>query len=116
MSKRKTSPFSPKNPLSSVFTGRFLVSKGLEKNWLFILYLSLLALFMIASSHRADKKVHEIARLRSKMKDLNSEFIDTRSRLMLESMETKVVERAKDIGLVRSEHPPVQITISKENE
>ena len=103
-----------KNPLSSVFTGRFLVSKGLEKNWPFILYLSLLALIMIASSHSADQKVHEIARLRSEMKELNSEFIDTRSRLMLESMESKVVERASQLGLERSEHPPIKIKDTSE--
>lgn len=103
-----------RNPFSSVMTGRFLVSKGWEKNWPFILYLSLLAMIMIASSHSADKKVHHIARLRTEMKELNSEYIDTRSRLMLESMETKVVEEARELGLERSQNPPVRIKIREE--
>ncbi|MGB0175577.1 MAG: FtsL-like putative cell division protein [Owenweeksia sp.] len=114
MANSREAKFAFKNPLSSVFTGRFLVSKGWEKNWPFILYLSLLALIMIASSHSADQKVHEIARLRSEMKELNSEFIDTRSRLMLESMESKVVERATELGLERSEHPPLKINAGNE--
>ena len=102
--------------MSSVFTGRFLVSKGWEKNWPFIIYLSLLAMIMIASSHSADEKVHHIADLRTEMKELSSEYIDTRSRLMLESMETKVVEKAKEIGLERSQHPPIKIIVNKEEE
>ncbi len=114
MASSKKAKFAFKNPLNSVFTGRFLVSKGWEKNWPFILYLSLLALIMIASSHSADQKVHQIARLRSEMKELNSEFIDTRSRLMLESMESKVVQRASEMGLERSEHPPMKIKAESE--
>ncbi len=109
MATSKNAKLTLRNPLSSVFTGRFLVSKGWTRNWPFILYLSLLALIMIASSHSADQKVHEIARLRSEMKELNSEFIDTRSRLMLESMESKVVQRASQLGLETSEHPPVKL-------
>jgi hypothetical protein len=97
--------------IGSLFTGSFLVSQRWEKNWPFILYLSFLALLMIYSSHNADRKVHEIARLRTEMKELNSEFIETRSNLMLEALETKVVNRAEALGLVESEHPPVKITV-----
>ncbi len=102
------------NSIGSLFTGRFLVSQRWEKNWPFILYLSFLALLMIYSSHSADRKVHEIARLRSEMKELNSEFIETRSNLMLEALETKVVKRAQAIGLVESQHPPIKIKPEQE--
>ncbi len=101
------------NTIGSLFTGSFLVSQRWEKNWPFILYLSFLALLMIYSSHNADKKVHEIADLRTEMKELNSEFIETRSNLMLEALETKVVSRAEALGLVESEHPPVKITVQE---
>ncbi len=92
-------------------TGRFLVSESWQKNWPFVLYLSLLAMIMISSSHQADKKVHEIAKLRSEVKELSSEYTDTRSRLMQESMKTKVVEKANAIGLKESKKPPVKIKI-----
>lgn len=98
------------NPIGSLFTGRFLVSQRWEKNWPFIIYLSFLALLMIYSSHSADKKVHEIARLRNHMKELNSEFIETRSTLMLQALETKVVERGEEIGLIESKQPPIKLT------
>ncbi len=101
------------NPLKGVFTGSFLASPQMAKNWPFILYLSLLALIMIASSHSADRKVHEISRLRSQMKELNSEYIDTRSRLMIESMEYKVIEKGQGMGLEKSNTPPVVIHMEK---
>lgn len=98
------------NPLKGVFTGRFLVSDQWTKNWPFIIYLSLLALIMIASSHSADQKVHEITRLRAQVKELNSEYIDTRSRLMNESMEYKVVQKARALGLEKSHRAPKNLT------
>lgn len=107
MSKKSTKRRSLKNPVGSILTGRFLLSSKWEKNWPFIIYLSLLALIMIASSHNADKKVHKISQLSNQMKELNSEYIDTRSRLMTESMETKVVEKASELGLKKSDSPPV---------
>ena len=109
MSEAATSNKPRVNPLKGVFTGSFLVSPQLSKNWPFILYLSLLALIMIASSHSADRKVHEISRLRSHMKELNSEYIDTRSRLMIESMEYKVIEKGRELGLENSNTPPMVI-------
>lgn len=105
----KKRPFNIKSPLNSLLTGRFLVSEGWQKNWPFILYMSLLAMIMISSSHNADKKVHRIARLRTQVKELSSEYTDTKSRLMQESMKTKVLEKASDLGLVASEKPPIKI-------
>ena len=102
------------NPLKGVFTGKFLVSPQLAKNWPYIIYLSLLALIMIASSHSADRKVHRISKLHSEMKELSSEFIDTRSRLMIQSMEYKVVEKGESLGLQKSDAPPIIIKTEKE--
>tara|TARA_R110002096_G_scaffold276109_3_gene470016 strand:+ start:73413 stop:73634 length:222 start_codon:yes stop_codon:yes gene_type:complete len=64
---------------------------------------------MISSSHRADEKVHKIAKLRTEVKELSSEYTDTKAKLMLESMKTKVVEKAAEIGLVPPEKPPIKI-------
>jgi len=112
MSEASTSKRHRVNPLKGVFTGSFLVSPQLAKNWPFILYLSLLALIMIASSHSADSKVHTISRLRSQMKELNSEYIDTRSRLMIESMEYKVIDKGQALGLEKSATPPMVLKMN----
>lgn len=102
------------NSLKGILTGRFLTSNRWAKNWPFVLYISFLALIMIASSHSAERKVHEIARLQSKVKELNSQHVDIKSRLMQESLESKVVKRARKAGLVKGEKPPRIIEIKEE--
>jgi len=99
------------NRLSTLLTGRFLLSPRVLKHWPFILFLCALALIMTASSHSAERKVHRIARLRTEMKELHSQFIDTRSRLMSESMESKVLARVEEAGLKlrKNELPPIII-------
>lgn len=104
------------NPLKGVFTGSFLVSEQWSKNWPFIIYLSFLALIMISSSHSADRKVHRIAKLRAQMKELSSEYIDTRSHLMVESMEYKVMQKAGELGLEKTDQPPIIIKTTETEE
>ena len=50
------------------------------KNWRMIIFISVLAVIMIASSHSADKKVHEIAKLNNEVKELRSAFVDGRKK------------------------------------
>ncbi len=81
------------------------------KNWKLILFISLLAIIMIASSHSADKKVYEIARLKNEVKEMHSAFVDGRSKLMRLKMESAVVLKMKEKGLVPSVIPPKKIKV-----
>ena len=58
-----------KKSIQSILKGTFLVSDDSFKNWRFIIFLSALAIIMIASSHSADRKVHEIAKLNEEVKE-----------------------------------------------
>lgn len=100
-------PEVEKITLREVITGRFLTSRKWEKNWPFLIYLSLLTLLMIASSHSADRKAHRLSELREEVHELSSRYIELHSQLMNESLESKVVERAADIGLTAPKQPPV---------
>ncbi|MCR9154244.1 MAG: FtsL-like putative cell division protein [Croceimicrobium sp.] len=97
--------------LSTLLTGRFLLSPRVLKHWPFIVFLCALALIMTASSHSAERKVHRIATLRTEMKELHSQFIDTRSSLMKQSMQSKVLTRVEEAGLKlrKNELPPLII-------
>ncbi|MCB0457279.1 MAG: FtsL-like putative cell division protein [Flavobacteriaceae bacterium] len=97
----------------NIIKGKFLVSDDAFKNWRFIIFLSLLALMMIASSHQADKKVHEIARLNNEVKELKSEYVDVRMQLMQSKMESKIIKAMEKRGLFPSEIPPQKIVIQK---
>ena len=71
-----------KKNIYSVLRGTFLISEDSFKNWRLIMFLSVLAVIMIASSHSADRKVYEIASLKEEVKELRSAFVEGRTQLM----------------------------------
>jgi hypothetical protein len=105
-----------KKNIYSILKGTFLVSDDSFKNWRMILFVSVLAIIMIASSHSADKKVHEIARMNNEVKELRSLFIEGRGRLMELKKESFVERKMKDKGIKISEVPPTKIKIKSKKE
>ena len=97
--------------LYDILKGKFLVSNDALKNWRFILYCTILAIIMIGSSHSAERKVHEIARLHEKVKELRSEFFDRRSTLMRMKMESTISREMAERGIYSSEVPPTKIIV-----
>jgi len=95
----------------NIIKGKFLVSDDALKNWRFIIFLSLLALVMIGSSHTADKKVHKIAQLSNEVKELKSEYLDVRKQSMQAKRESKITEAMARRGLELSVTPPQKIRI-----
>ena len=91
-----------------------MVSDDSFKNWRVIIFFSGLAIIMIASSHSADKKVYEIARLKNEVNEMRSKFIDGRSKLMRLKMESKVIEEMKEKGIVPSVIPPKKIKVKSQ--
>lgn len=100
-----------KKNIYNILKGTFLVSDDSFKNWRIIIFISVLAIIMIASSHSADEKVHEIARLTNEVKEMRSAFVDGRSRLMRLKMESAVVAKMKEKGLAPSVIPPQKIKV-----
>ena len=100
-----------KSKVYKVLRGTFLISDDSFKNWRFILFVSILAVIMIASSHSADRKVHEIAALNEQVKELRSAFIEGRSKLMRLKMESNVKKRLAEKGVVPSTIPPKKIKV-----
>lgn len=94
--------------------GTFLISDDSFKNWRFILFLSFLAVVMIASSHSADRKVHEIAQLNEEVKELRSQFVEGRKKLMGLKMESYVRKRLANRDLGPSTNPPQKIKVKKQ--
>ena len=97
-----------------ILKGRFLISNDSVRNWRFIVFASFLAVIMIASSHSADKIVLEIATLNEEVKELRSEFIDTRFQLQKLKLESTVTTKMKEKGLEPSRVPPKKIRIEKQ--
>ncbi|WP_397363712.1 FtsL-like putative cell division protein [Olleya sp. R77988] len=104
-----------KKGIYGILRGTFLVSEDSFKNWRLILFISALALVMIASSHSLDKKVHEIAKLNNQVKELRSELYDGRTKLMQLKMESSVVKKMKKKGLAPSVIPPKKIIVKPQS-
>lgn len=96
--------------------GDFLLRNGALDNWRFILFCTLLAIVMIASSHSADRKVLEIAELNLQVKELRSQFVDTRKRLMQLKMESNIARKMKPRGIGTSSTPPSKIIVKSKTE
>ena len=103
-----------KKSIYSILKGTFLVSDDSFKNWRMIIFISVLAVIMIASSHSADKKVHEIARLNNEVKELRSAFVDGRKKLMGLKMESSVIQKMEEKGLAPSVIPPKKIIVKSQ--
>lgn len=102
-----------KESLYDILKGKFLVSNDAFNNWRFILFCTLLAIIMIGSSHSAERKVHEIAKLNDEVRELRSEFVDRRSSLMRIKMESTISRRMAGRGIKPSEVPPTKIIIKQ---
>tara|TARA_Y100000815_G_scaffold252406_2_gene256589 strand:+ start:8531 stop:8845 length:315 start_codon:yes stop_codon:yes gene_type:complete len=100
-----------KKGIYDILKGKFLISDDAMKNWRMIIFLSILAIIMIASSHIADKKVHEISSLNEEVKELRSEFVDTRLEVRRLKMESSVARRVASQGVRPSEEPPKKIKV-----
>lgn len=100
-----------------ILKGKFLTGENSVKNWGMTLYVVLLFLLIIASSHSVDTKVMEIAKLNKEVKELRAEYIETRTLLMQEKLESTVRSKVEPLGLKPITQPPFLIKIiSKEQD
>lgn len=104
-----------KKGVLDILKGKFLVSGDAPKNWLFLFFASFLAVLMIASSHRADKKVTQIASLTEEVRALRSEFVAKRQQLQQIRLESTLRTEVAENGLVPAAIPPQKIIVKSED-
>lgn len=97
---------------NNILKGKFLVDEDAFKNWRMIIFISALALIMIASSHRADEKVYEIARLKEEVAELRSEAVDSRVNLWKLKTNSSVAKALESRGIKPSNVPPKKIKVT----
>ena len=90
----------------------FLAGKDSSKNWKMLLFISLLLMTSIYSSHSADQKIFLITKLNKEVNTLNSISVSTKVDLMNVKMESKITSKLKDNGFKNSENPPIKIIIT----
>lgn len=96
-----------------ILKGKLLLDDKANKNWRMLFYLFFLALIMIFSSHKAEKKVHEIALRNTEAKELRAQFVEGRSQLMKLQMESSIQKKLQPLGIKKSKIPPVKIIVKQ---
>lgn len=86
--------------------GSFLVDKKSITQLPYVLYLGLLAIISIASSHCADKKVFDVAKLNTELREVRSAYVTTKRKLMLKSKQSVIEAKAAKQEIFFSEEPP----------
>ena len=89
----------------------FLAGKDSRKNWRMLMFISVLIMITIYSSHSADQKVFKISELNKEVNNLNNISVSTKIDLMNVKMESKVTSKLNEQGLYPSNNPPVKIII-----
>jgi cell division protein FtsL len=102
------------NVIGKILGGGFLLGDRSLRALPFIGYLTLLALLAIKCAHSIDEKVIKINKMRSEMKELEAEFLETRAQVMELGQESKVINQAKSLGLQEAQVPPKKIIINHE--
>ncbi|HNW97319.1 MAG TPA: FtsL-like putative cell division protein [Bacteroidales bacterium] len=110
--KRKVNPVV--KGIQSVLDGTILARKSVMENIPFVLYIVLLVVLYIANSFYAEKKIIEIEKVKKENKELRSENITSKSRLMFYSRQSEVIKRIEPYGIKESVTPPYKIFIESD--
>ena len=82
--------------------------------WLFVCFIAVLIIIRIGYSHSADRKVNQITQLNEEVNSLKSQFVDIRSKLQKERLESSLLERLETRGLKQHAKPPQRLKVSVE--
>ena len=105
-----------KRNIYDILRGSFLTDASAFKNWRIIIFVVVLLLCMITSSHRADGKVIRIAELNKQKRKLRAEYVDTGTILMRMKMESNIREKVKSMGILPSKTSPKKIKITNKKD
>ena len=101
-----------KEGIYGVLKGRFLTDESSFDNWRILIFVVILLLIMISSSHSIDAKVVRIAELNKQKRELRAEDIDTNTRLMRMKLESSIRDKVKANGLSSAKTPPQKIKVT----
>ncbi len=105
---------APSGGFKSLLTGSFLSKENVVGALPFIFFLTFLGICYIANGYRTQKVVINLHKTNNSLKELRSEYITTKSDLMIISKQSEVAEATAVMGLRELTSPPKKILLSKE--
>lgn len=101
------------NNIGSFVKGKLFDAEVLFQNYKMLSFVVGLAVISIISSHWVDRQIYHISVLQKEVRELKSEFVSVRTRLMNSRMGSSLQEKVKGIGLESSTTPPFLIKVEK---
>ena len=98
----------------SVLDGSFLTRDNVLNNIPYLLFLFGIGIFYIGNSQFAESGIIGIDTINRELKELRSEFISTRSELMMVSKQSEVAKAVEPMGIYESVVPPKKIVVKPE--
>ena len=98
----------------SLLTGSFLSKENVVGALPFIFFLTFLGICYIANGYRTQKVVINLHKTNNSLKELRSEYITTKSDLMIISKQSEVAEATAGMGLKELTSPPKKIVLTQE--
>lgn len=97
----------------SLLTGSFLSKELVVESLPFIFFLTFLGICYIANGYQAEKVIRQLYKTNNSLKELRSEYITTKSDLMIISKQSQVATSTADMGLKELTSPPKKIVLTQ---
>ena len=97
----------------SLVTGSFLSKEKVIESLPFLFCLTFLGICYIANGYQAEKVIRQLYKTSNVLKELRSEYITTKSDLMIISRQSQVASATAEMGLRELTSPPKKIVLSK---
>jgi len=98
--------------VSSLMSGRFLISETTLRYLPFVMFLAFLSLLYIANGYYAQAKDRELDKLNNELGELRTQYVIAKSKLMYLSKESEVAKAASDMGIKEAVIPPDKIVVN----
>ncbi|WP_185874053.1 FtsL-like putative cell division protein [Blattabacterium cuenoti] len=98
--------------IKDILKGKFLVKKNAYSSWKFIVFITVLSLMSITSSHMMDIKIRNITKINEEIKELKSEYANIHSQFLQMQLESFLKKKLLNInGLKDLEDPPYELIL-----
>jgi len=88
-----------KRSILDIINGNFLAREYSIRQAPYVLFLALMTLLYISNNYYAESKIREISKINSELKELRSDYITTKSRLMFMTKQSEIAVMAEEMGI-----------------
>ncbi|HNT79891.1 MAG TPA: FtsL-like putative cell division protein [Bacteroidia bacterium] len=114
-SKKSTSSAGAHRLVARVNPFGYLTAQNIVRMLPLFFFLVFLSIIYIANTYSSERTIREINQLKDELKEMRSEYLTTKSELMLMSRQSSVFQNVEHMGIKESTIPPKKIETLKQN-